>query len=255
MAADFYRAYCVSPNNQGLEFIDLEGTRVGERIAGPGSPLIEGDLSAKLDDMSRRYSGIILADRAERIRPDLLDRLIRTQFQRIRVYTLESFYEAHWRQVPAHSIDPFWPIQAGFQLSRTSPYHYAKRIFDMIAAAIGLVLALPVLALIALIILITSGRPLIFKQRRVGRDQEVFTVYKFRTMRDEAGKAPGEIYTRENDPRILPFGRWLRKLRLDELPQLWNVLRGELSLIGPRAEWVECANRYQEKIPYYHFRH
>jgi len=121
VAADFYCAYYASPNNQGLEFIDLEGTHVGERIAGPTSPLIEGDLSAKLDDVSRRYSGIILADRAERIPPDLLDRLIRTQFQRIRVYTLESFYEAHWRQVPAHSIDPLWPMQAGFQLSRASP--------------------------------------------------------------------------------------------------------------------------------------
>ena len=276
MAAEFYCVYRASPNHQGLQFIDPEGKHVGERIAGPGSPLIEGDLSAKLDDLSRRYSGIILADGADRIRPDLLDQLIRTQFQRIRVYTLESFYEAHWRQVPAHSIDPFWPMQAGFQLSRASPYHYVKRMCDIILSGLLLVICAPLMAVIAALIWLTSGRPVIFKQQRVGRDEAVFTAYKFRTMRNESevggrrsedrgqGTQVGgqgsevreaDLYTRENDPRILPVGRWLRKLRLDELPQLWNVFHGEISLIGPRAEWVECAERYRNKIPFYHFRH
>ena len=224
--------------------------------------------------MSRRYSGIILADRAERMPPDLLDRLIRTQFQRIRVYTLESFYEAHWRQVPAHSIDPLWPMQAGFQLSRASPYHYVKRMFDVALSGLLLVICFPLMAVIAGLLWLTSGRPVIFKQLRVGRDEDVFTAYKFRTMRNESegrrettrlqsnrttDRRPEvreeDIYTRENDPRVLPVGRWLRKLRLDELPQLWNVFHGELSLIGPRAEWVECAERYRQKIPFYHFRH
>src|SRR6266513_3171948 len=184
IASDFYRVYRASPNHQGLEFIDPEGTQVGKRVAGPGSPLIEGNLSAKLDDMSRRYSGIILADRADRIPPDLLDRLIRTQFQRIRVYTLESFYEAHWRQVPAHSIDPFWPMQAGFQLSRASPYHYVKRMCDIILSGLLLVICLPLMLVLAGLIWLTSGRPVIFKQCRVGRDEAIFTAYKFRTMRN-----------------------------------------------------------------------
>src|SRR5207249_4480568 len=101
----------------------------------------------------------------------------------------------------------------------------------------------------------------------IGRDDTLFTIYKFRTMRVSAEasdllKAEGaglpqplnvlptqqanDLYTRENDPRVSPVGRWLRKLRLDELPQLWNVLKGQLSLIGPRAEWVECADRYKK---------
>ena len=167
-------------------------------------------------------------------------------------------------------------MQAGFQLSRASPYHYVKRMCDIILSGLLLVVCVPLMAVIAALIWLTSGRPVIFKQHRVGRDEAIFTAYKFRTMRNEsevggqrtevgnrrsedrgqgAEVREADLYTRENDPRILPVGRWLRKLRLDELPQLWNVFHGELSLIGPRAEWVECAERYRNKIPFYHFRH
>ncbi len=102
-----------------------------------------------------------------------------------------------------------------------------------------------------------NGRPAIFEQTRVGRDNEPFTVYKFRTMFARTDEACGEddIYTRRNDPRITRIGSRLRKMRLDELPQLVNVFKGEMSLIGPRAEWIKCAERYEKTIPFYHFRH
>jgi exopolysaccharide biosynthesis polyprenyl glycosylphosphotransferase len=255
VAIKFFRTYRESPNHQRLEFVDLGQARVGQGIAGAGTPLVEGDLASKLGEAGRRYSGIILAENLENIRPELLDGLVRAQFQRTRVYTLESFYEAHWRHVPLDSIDPFWPLQSGFQLSRTSPYHYLKRLFDAVASIVGLIVLFPLLLMIAAVIWLTSGRPVIFKQQRVGRDDGVFTLYKFRTMTTDPGDGTADIYTRANDPRISGFGRWLRKFRLDELPQLWNVFRGEISLIGPRAEWVECADRYNKKIPFYHFRH
>jgi len=258
IAARFYENYRQSPNRQRLEFVDLQCERVGDHIAGPDSPLIEGNLPAKLASLNNRYSGVILAERVDRIPPDLLEHLIRTQFQRTRVYTIESFYEAHWRHVPVHSIDPFWPLQMGFQLARNSPYHYLKRLFDVILSAILLLVLWPLLLLAMFAVWIGSGRPTIFRQTRVGREGGLFTAFKLRTMRRaaaEAGEDEGDIYTRENDPRITRAGRWLRKLRLDELPQLFNVLRGDMSLIGPRAEWIKCAERYEQKIPFYHFRH
>jgi exopolysaccharide biosynthesis polyprenyl glycosylphosphotransferase len=271
LASDFYRIYRGSPNPQRLEFVDPNRERAGKSIAGPGTPIVESDLASKLGEASMRYSGIILAESLERISPQLIDALVRAQFQRTRVYTLESFYEAHWRHVPMHSIDPFWPLQTGFQLSRNSPYHYVKRLFDLVVSAVLLVISSPLWGLIALLIGLTSGRPIIFKQQRVGRDDRVFTLYKFRTMKEKsevrgqmsevsvdgriAEAESEEIYTLPNDPRVLRLGRWLRKLRLDELPQLWNVLAGEMSLIGPRAEWVKCVERYEKAIPFYHFRH
>ncbi|MDQ6626295.1 MAG: sugar transferase [Verrucomicrobiota bacterium] len=255
LAAEFYRAYRTSPNRQRLEFVDIERQRVGEHILGPGSPIIEGDLATKLANLNERYSGVVLAERLDRLKPELLERLVRTQFLNARVYTLEGFYEAHWKYVPVDSIDPFWPLQMGFQLANASPYHYLKRLFDLAFSAAALVLCAPLLALITLLVWWQNGRPAIFQQLRLGREGQLFTIYKFRTMAAHSQSGEPDIYTRNGDPRITTLGRWLRKLRLDELPQLWNVLRGDMSLIGPRAEWIKCAERYEKSIPFYHFRH
>ena len=202
---------------------------------------------------------MIFAESIEKLGPELLERLVRTQFQRTRVYTLESFYEAHWRHVPVHTIDPFWPLQMGFQLARISPYHYLKRVCDLLFSATLLLIFAPLFLLIFLLIWMENGRPAIFRQSRVGREGHIFTAYKFRTMfmRDQNGATEerADLYTRKGDPRVTRVGRWLRKLRLDELPQLWNVFKGDMSLIGPRAEWVRCAEQYEKGIPFYHFRH
>jgi exopolysaccharide biosynthesis polyprenyl glycosylphosphotransferase len=254
LARRFYEAYGQSPNRERLEFVDNDATRVGSTIAGPGSPMVEGGLAAKLAQLDRRYSGVILAESVDRLSPELIERLVRTQFQRTRVYTLESFYESHWRHVPVHNIDPFWPLQMGFQLARISPYHYLKRLFDLVLSGVLLIICSPLLIVLVCLIWLTSGRPAIFRQVRVGREGQPFTAYKFRTMRMSFEEGD-DIYTRADDPRVTRIGRWLRKLRLDELPQLWNVFSGNMSLIGPRAEWIKCAERYEKKIPFYHFRH
>ncbi len=254
LARQFYETYKHSPNQQRLEFVDDDPARVGSTIAGENSPRIEGGIAAKLANLDARHSGVILAESVDRLGQNLIERLVRTQFQRTRVYTLESFYEAFWRHVPMHTIDPVWPLQMGFQLARMSPYHYLKRLCDIVASGALLIVASPFIVLIWCLIRLTSKGPAIFGQLRVGREGQPFTAYKFRTMTLNANEET-DLYTRENDERVTSVGRWLRKLRVDEVPQLWNVLKGDMSLIGPRAEWIKCVERYENKIPFYHFRH
>src|SRR2546422_7802793 len=177
LATHFYEAYKQSPNQQQLEFVDNDVTRIGSAIADEGSPIVQGGIAARLAQLDGRYSGVILAESIDRLGPELLELLVRTQFQRTRVYTLESFHEAHWRHVPVHSIDPFWPLQMGFQLARNSPYHYLKRLFDVIASGVLLVISSPLMAGAACLIWLTDGRPALFRQARIGRVGAGFSVY------------------------------------------------------------------------------
>ena len=254
-AARFYEAYKRSGNGQPLEFVSVNDEGVGKPIANDGSPTVQGNLVAKLNNPGKRYGGIILAEKANSLSPQLLDRLVHAQFQETRVYTLESFYETHWRYLPLGVVDPFWPLQTGFQLARISPYHYLKRLFDIVASAAALIICAPLLVVISILIWAKDNSPVLFRQERVGRDGKRFILFKFRTMRQSAERMNEDIYTRKNDRRVTSLGYWLRKLRLDELPQLWNALKGDISLIGPRPEWSKCAERYEQTIPFYHFRH
>ena len=127
--------------------------------------------------------------------------------------------------------------------------NFGKRVFDLIASAMGLILVSPLMLLIALLIKLHDGGPIFFLQERIGRYGKPFRIYKFRTMVTNAEQR-GPSLTTSNDPRITPIGRLLRKYKLDELPQLINVLKGEMSLVGPRPEirrYVEMfANEYQQ---------
>jgi len=134
-------------------------------------------------------------------------------------------------------------------------YHYLKRLCDIGLSAGLLVICSSLIVILAGLIWLRSGRPIFYSQTRVGRGGKQFTLYKLRTMTSREGEESEDIYTRKDDPRIIPVGKILRKLRLDDLPQLWHVFRGDMSLIGPRAEWIKCAERYEKQIPFYHFRH
>jgi len=130
----------------------------------------------------------------------------------------------------------------------------AKRLFDIIACSLGIILISPFLLVIALLVKLTSPGPIIYKQKRVTRDEKIFTMYKFRSMRNDIPEGTAH-WTEENDPRVTKIGRFLRKTSLDELPQLFNVIGGSMSLIGPRPERPELVDKFNSEIPGYRMRH
>jgi exopolysaccharide biosynthesis polyprenyl glycosylphosphotransferase len=125
----------------------------------------------------------------------------------------------------------------------------------MALGAVGAAIALPLMAVVAILIKATSRGPVLYRQQRVGHHGQPFTVLKFRSMYADAEAKSGAVWASKDDPRITPLGRWLRSLRLDELPQFINVLRGEMSLVGPRPERPEFVAVLTEQIPGYAFRH
>lgn len=140
----------------------------------------------------------------------------------------------------------------GHFMSRTQAFF--KRVFDIVASAALLALVSPVMLLLFGLIPLTSRGRAIYRQERLGRDEQPYMMFKFRTMVTDAESACGPVLARKNDPRITPLGSFLRKTRLDELPQLFNVLMGDMSLVGPRPERAHFAHRFAEEVPYYNFR-
>ena len=130
----------------------------------------------------------------------------------------------------------------------------AKRAYDFILAGLGLLLIWPLLLVLGAIIKVFDGNPVLFRQTRIGRRRQPFEILKFRTMRANAERA-GPSVTQAGDPRVTPIGRWLRKRKLDELPQLWNVFTGDMSLVGPRPERPEFVDELRKQISYYDERH
>ncbi len=130
-----------------------------------------------------------------------------------------------------------------------------KRLIDIAVSSIVLLIGLPVWIGVAILIRLTSSGPAIYRQKRVGQHGRLFTMYKFRTMHDDAEAHTGPVWAQENDPRYTPIGRWLRQTRLDEIPQFWNVLKGDMSLVGPRPERPFFVEKLSEEIPLYNRRH
>lgn len=185
---------------------------------------------------------------------DFLQKLLSYKFQGIEVLDLTEFYEKYFLKFPVFHLTSENILHSlGLELLPTTVGLKLKNIFDFTLSFVIFLISLPLFLLIMIVIRLETKGPVFFKQERVGVNEKSFTIYKFRTM--YSGSEKGSHYTKTNDKRVTKVGKVLRKLRLDELPQLINVLKGDMSLIGPRAEWTELVAEYEKHIPYYHFRH
>ncbi len=178
------------------------------------------------------------------------DDLLQCRLRGIRVEDWPTFYEKQTGKILVSGLRPSWLIFSdGFV--KTNLTQTFKRVTDVILAVVGLVLSLPMMGLVALAIKATSKGPVLFRQERVGQGGRIFVVYKFRSMLVDAERHSGAVWASPDDPRVTRFGRILRRLRLDEWPQLINVLKGDMSFVGPRPERPEFVRILQRQIPFY----
>lgn len=191
----------------------------------------------------------------EEISKQEMHRILELRFKDKFIYDFPSFYEELTGKVPLSYIDSRWLLsEEELQGKISRSFLRLKRLLDILFSAVFLIITLPLYPFIALAIKLDSKGKVFFAQERLGIRKQPFICYKFRTMRKEAEKETGPKWSSKDDPRITRVGKILRKIRLDELPQLWNILKGEMSFVGIRPERKYFANQLTELIPYYDLR-
>jgi sugar transferase (PEP-CTERM system associated) len=198
-------------------------------------------------------SEVVLALEERRNALPLKD-LLRIKTAGVHVNDFSSFIERETGRVDLDTVNPSWLIFSDGFSSGRAVSSFAKRMFDIGASALLLLLALPLIALFAVLVKLDSKGPAFFRQTRVGLYGESFDVVKLRSMRNDA-EAGGAQWASQNDPRVTRIGSFIRKVRIDELPQAWSVLKGEMSFVGPRPERPEFVADLEEQLPYYAERH
>jgi sugar transferase (PEP-CTERM system associated) len=176
--------------------------------------------------------------------------LLEVRFGGVLVEDAADTYEVALHRVCSSKIQPSQLIFSSMLGPRRNAIAI-QALYSLMISLFGLLLTSPLLLLTALAVRLTSKGPVLYRQRRVGLNGRLFTVYKFRSMYVDAEARTGAVWAVKDDPRITPVGKWLRKLRLDELPQFWNVVRGDMSIVGPRPERPEFVDLLAQQIPYY----
>ncbi len=233
-------------------FVDADPARVGTSLINPGVIGTISDIPAIVK--ARRVDRVVvsLADARGKLSMDQL--LAMKLNDGVRFDHLASVYEDFTGKIAVENLRPSWLIfSEGFRKSAAQAA--VKRLMDLAVAGVGLLIASPVLALVSVAIKVLSPGPVFYHQKRVGKDGRVFVIHKFRSMRTDAEERTGAVWATHGDPRVTPIGRFLRRTRIDEIPQLWNVLKGDMSMVGPRPERPEFVSDLTQQIPFYGQRH
>jgi sugar transferase (PEP-CTERM system associated) len=229
-----------------LGFVDDSDSSCGKRL---------GALSDLQDVVDRLHPHRIVVGLAERRSSLPVARLLEMRLSGIRIEDALSMYEAAFERISTRELRPSQLIFSSTELGPNQKRVLLQSVYSMTSAALATLIAAPVMLCVAILVKLTSPGPALLRQQRVGKNDRLFTLYKFRSMVTDAEARSGAVWAARNDPRITPVGRWLRRFRLDELPQLFNVLRGDMSIVGPRPERPEFVSELEKRIPYYRHRH
>ena len=233
-------------------FIDDDENKQGSFVN--GVPVL-GDSGRLMDLVREKGINKIIVAITKLIRPAIFQKLVEARFSGVTVYEMPTFYEKVSGKIPVLHTNEMWLGYADIVGVEKNIYNVRlKKVFDKAFSLIGVLLSFPVMIAAAALIKWESPGPVLYRQKRVGWEEKEFELIKFRSMRADA-EANGAVWAQENDPRVTKVGKIIRLLRIDELPQLWNVLKGEMSFVGPRPERPEFVNILKEEIPYYSLRH
>lgn len=231
-------------------FIDDDPTKLGVSIVNPGVIGGYGDIARIADTQKVDLIIVALPDRRAKLP---MSALLDCKLKGVTVEEGETFNERMTGQIPLDHLKPSWMVFSdGFKSLRSRKI--LKRVLDLMIAFVCLVISAPVMLITAFIIKLESKGPVIFKQVRVGEHGKPFNIYKFRSMRQDAEAASGPVWAGKTDNRVTRVGKIIRKIRVDELPQLVNVLMGDMSFVGPRPERPFFVAQLKESIPYYEIR-
>jgi sugar transferase (PEP-CTERM system associated) len=234
----------------GVGFVD-DNRAKGEELKG-GTVL--GDIASLREIVAECKPDRIVVGLTERRQSLPVYDLLDLRFLGIRIEEAATTYETAFGRVSTRELRPSQLIFSA-ELGPQPRSLAFQSIYSRLLGIVGLLLTLPLMLLVAIAVRLTSTGPVLFRQKRVGLNGDAFVLYKFRSMRMDAEAKTGAVWATRDDPRVTPIGRWLRRLRLDELPQLLNVVRGEMSIVGPRPERPEFVRTLSEQIPFYRQRH